>query len=227
MLDTSSRANFKPTAEIDDLDALAKEVSKHLQATTAAAQNFLEHALAAGDALIRAKAQVKHGDWLKWLKSCDLSADTAKRYMKRARHRDELNSARVRNLSLSAALKMVTKPQPANPKPTKKTTAASFDALAWWSSASPEARSRFIDSVGLKPLLAAIPPSWRREAERAVGPGSPRLTTLLQLALSTTSAGEAFNALAAVKRALAANGYDLHDVEIRLDNQNRRFGRAA
>jgi hypothetical protein len=33
MLDTSSRANFKPTAEIDDLDALAKEVSKHLQAS--------------------------------------------------------------------------------------------------------------------------------------------------------------------------------------------------
>ena len=88
MLDTSSRANFKPTAEIDDLDALAKEVSKHLQASAAAAQNFLEHAIAAGDALIRAKAQVKHGDWLKWLKSCDLSADTAERYMKLARHRD-------------------------------------------------------------------------------------------------------------------------------------------
>src|SRR5262245_58900858 len=51
MLDTSSRANFKPTAEIDDLDALAREVSKHLQASAAATQNFLEHAIAAGDAL--------------------------------------------------------------------------------------------------------------------------------------------------------------------------------
>src|SRR5215510_3837549 len=118
MVNTSSRVNFKPAVEIDDLDALAKEVCKHLQASAAAAQNFLEHALAAGDALNRAKGQVKHGDWLKWLKSCDLSADTAERYMKLARHRDELNSARVRNLSLSAALKMVTKPQPANPKPT-------------------------------------------------------------------------------------------------------------
>jgi len=64
MLDTSSRANFKATAEIDDLDALAKEVCKHLQASAAAAQNFLEHALAAGGALIRAKEQVKHGDRL-------------------------------------------------------------------------------------------------------------------------------------------------------------------
>jgi hypothetical protein len=45
MLDTSSRANFKPTAETDDLDALAREVSKHLQASAAAAQNFVEHAM--------------------------------------------------------------------------------------------------------------------------------------------------------------------------------------
>jgi hypothetical protein len=228
MVDTTSRSNFKLTAEIDDLDALAKEVCKHLQASTAAAQNFLEHALAAGDALIRAKAQVKHGDWLKWLKSCDLSADTAERYMKLARHRAELNSARLRNLSLSAALKLVVKKKPVDgPKAKKSRPATHFDALVWWSSASPEARSRFIDGVGLKPLIAAIPPSWRREAQQAVGPVSPRVTTLLQLALSTTSAGEAFNALAAVKRVLAANGYDLHDVEIRLNNQNHRFGRAA
>jgi hypothetical protein len=84
-----------------------------------------------------------------------------------------------------------------------------------------------IDGVGLKPLIAAIPPNWRREAEQVVGPVSPRATTLLQLAPSTTRAGQAFNALAAVKRALGANGDDLHDVEIRLNNQNHRFARAA
>jgi len=111
MLNTSSRVNFKPAVEIDDLDALAKEVCKHLQASATAAQNFLEHALAAGDALIRAKAQVKHGEWLPWLKSCGLGEDTAERYMKLARHRAELNSARVRNLSLSAALKLIAKPK--------------------------------------------------------------------------------------------------------------------
>jgi len=58
-----------------------------------------------------------------------------------------------------------------------------------------------IDGVGLKPLIAAIPPSWRREAEQAVGPVPTLVTALLQLAPSTTSAGEAFSALAAVKRA--------------------------
>jgi Protein of unknown function (DUF3102) len=227
MLDTSSRANFKATAEIDDLDALAKEVCKHLQASAAAAQNFLEHALAAGDALIRAKEQVKHGDWLKWLKSCDLSADTAERYMKLARHRTELNSARVRNLSLSAALKLVTTKKPVGgPKAKKGGPTTHFYALAWWSSASPEARSHFIDGVGLKPLLAAIPSGWRREAEQAIGPVSSRATTLLKLALSTNTDGEALAALAAVKRVLAAGGYDLHDLELHLNN-HRRFSRAA
>jgi hypothetical protein len=228
MVDTTSRANFKLTAEIDDLDTLAKEVCKHLAAGANAAQNFLEHALAAGDALILARAQVRHGDWLKWLKSCDLSADTAERFMKLARHRAELNSARVRNLSLSAALKLVARKKPVDgPKAKKSRPATHFDALAWWSSASPEARSRFIDGVGLKPLLAAIPSSWRREAEQAIGPVSSRATTLLKLALSTNTDSEALAALAAVKGVLAAGRYDLHDVEIRLNNRDRSFGRAA
>ena len=36
-----------------------------------------------------------------------------------------------------------------------------------------------IDGVGLKPLIAAIPPSWRREAEQAVGPVPTLVTALL------------------------------------------------
>jgi len=228
MLDTSSRANFKPTAEIDDLDVLAKAVREHLQASANAAQNFLEHTLDAGDALIRAKAQVKHGEWLPWLKLCDLSADKAERYMKLARHRAELNSAGVRNLSLGAALKLVAKKKPVDrPKAKKSRPVTHSDALAWWSSASPEARSRFIHGVGLKPLLAAIPSSWQREAEQAIGAVSSRATTLLQLALSTNIDAEAIAALADVKQVLAAGRYDLHDVEVRLNNQNRVFGRAA
>src|SRR5262245_26924268 len=180
MLDASSRANFKPTAEIDDLDALAKEVCRHLAASTNAAQNFLEHALAASDALIRAKKQVKPGNRYGWLSVCDLSEDKAQRHMQLAAHRAELDPARVRGLSLRAALKPIGRPQPANSKPKKKKAATSFDALAWWSSASPEARSRFIDGVGLEPLLAAIPPSWRREAKQAIGPVFSRATTLLK-----------------------------------------------
>src|SRR5262249_20050212 len=159
VLHTSSRANFKPTAEIDDLDALAKEVCKHLTASTSAVQNFLEHALAAGAALIRATKKVKPGNWYGWLRSSDLSEDKAQRYMQLAAHRAKLDPARVRGLSLRAALKLIGRPQPANSKPKKRKAATSFDALAWWASASPEARSRFIDGVGLQPLLVSIPPS--------------------------------------------------------------------
>ena len=178
MLDTSSRANFKPTAEIDDLDVLAKAIREHLQASANAAQNYLEHTLDVGDALIRAKAQVKHGEWLPWLKLCDLSEDNAERYMKLARHRAELNSAGVRNLSLSAALKVIAKKKPVDgPKAKKSRPLTHFDPLEWWSSASPEARSRFIEGVGLKPLLAAIPPSWGLEAKQAVEPVSPSVST--------------------------------------------------
>jgi hypothetical protein len=218
--------NSQPNTQ--ELATLAEQVRKHLQASANAAQNFLEHALAAGEALIHAKAQIEHGGWLKWLKSCDLSADRAENYMKLARHRAELNSARVRNLSLSAALKLIAEKKPVEGPKTKKVRPAThFDALTWWSSTSPEARSRFLDGVGLKPLLAAIPLSWRQEADQKIGPVCPRATTLLKLALSTTSTGEAFNALGAVKQALARGGYDLHDIEIHLNNKARRFSHAA
>ena len=226
MLDTSSQANFKPTAEIDDLDVLAKAIREHLQASANAAQNYLDHTLDVGDALIRAKAQVKHGEWLPWLKLCDLNEDKAERYMKLARHRAELNSAGVRNLSLSAALKLIAKKKPVDgPKAKKSRPLTHFDPLMWWSSASPEDRSRFIDGVGLKPLLAAIPPSWRLEAKQAVEPVPPGVSAQFRAALTAPSARAAFNYLTPVRRALAA--YPIHDVEICLKNQNHGFGRAA
>src|SRR5262249_49985253 len=209
MIDTSSRANFNPTAAIDDLDVLAKAVREHLQATANAAQNFLEHTLDAGDALICAKAQVKHGEWLSWLKLCDLNEDKAERYMKLARHRAELNSAGVRNLSLSAALKLVAKKKlVSGPKAKRSTPLTHFDPLEWWSSASPEARSRFIDGVGLKPLLAAIPSSFQREAEQAIaiGPVSARATTLLKLVLKADTGRKRIMVVGALKRELADNG---------------------
>ena len=49
---------------------------------------------------------------VRWLKLCDLSEDKAQRYMKLARHRAELDPARVRNLSLSAALKLIARKKP-------------------------------------------------------------------------------------------------------------------
>lgn len=56
--------------------------------------SMIEHAIRAGEALIEAKAQLRHGEWLPWVAdNFDASEDTAERYMNVAR-----NSARVRNL---------------------------------------------------------------------------------------------------------------------------------
>jgi len=207
VVDTSLRANFKPTAEINDLDALAKEVCRHLAASANATQNFLEHALAVGDALIRARAQIMHGEWLPWLKSCDLGEDTAERYMKLARHRAQLSSARVRNLSLSAALRLIAKAKPTNSNPTKKAKSAIHpELLAWWSRASAEVQYQFIT--------------------QALGQINSRATELLRDALSANADGDVIVALGEMKRMLTACGYDPHDVELHLKDR-RRLRRAA
>src|SRR5215472_16519832 len=73
------------TSQQDNLGALAATVRTAHAGVTLAATNLVEHALAAGDALIAAKAALKidvgHGHWLAWLKNeCDLSEDRAERY---------------------------------------------------------------------------------------------------------------------------------------------------
>ena len=153
-----------------DLDALAQTIRSADQGVAHAVNNMVTAALTAGDALIQAKAQVEHGGWRRYLKdSCDLSEDRAERYMRLARGRDviEANSARVRNLSLTQALKLVDeherKFQPRvsdSPKAPKAAKAVErLNSLAW-SNASPAERTQFVEAVGLDALLAAAPSSW-------------------------------------------------------------------
>jgi Protein of unknown function (DUF3102) len=71
-----------------DLDALAAAANAehHAYQTTQAAA--LEHAMAAGDALIEAKELVGHGRWLRWVaEHCDFTDRTASNYMRLARNR--------------------------------------------------------------------------------------------------------------------------------------------
>ena len=213
MLDTSSQANFKPTAEIDDLDVLAKAIREHLQASANAAQNYLDHMLDVGDALIRAKAQVKHGEWLPWLKLCDLNEDKAERYMKLARHRAELNSAGVRNLSLSAALKLIAKKKPVD-GPRQKSLGPSLTSTR---SCGGQAPLQKLDPASL--TVWGSNRCLRRSRQAGGWKRSRRSnqfllasTSQFRAALSATSAREAFNYLTPVRRALAA--YPIHDVEI-------------
>jgi hypothetical protein len=96
------------------LAELANVVAAEHRHAEAAARKALEHALAAGDALLEAKSAVEHGQWSAWLAANvpDVSARTAQLYMKLARNRGSLDPQRVADLSLRQAAKMVSESKP-------------------------------------------------------------------------------------------------------------------
>lgn len=68
------------------LPMLAAEIRRAHADVQEAAKTAAEHAIAAGHALIEAKALVGHGGWLPWLREhCALAERTAQLYMKIAR----------------------------------------------------------------------------------------------------------------------------------------------
>jgi hypothetical protein len=65
---------------------LAVRIRQELEATRTSLVQAVEHAITAGELLIEAKQQVKHGEWLPWLtENCEISERTAQAYMKLAR----------------------------------------------------------------------------------------------------------------------------------------------
>jgi len=164
-----------------DLAALAATVCKEHEATVLGLRFALEHAMAAGDALLKAKAALKekygHGHWLSWLKhQCNnLSERTARNYMAIAAGRTtvlEANRQRVADLSVRGALDLLKQQrQPsaggirtsrANPKqPT-----VAFGGLAWLTRAPLEERRHAFDGAGARVIAEAIPPSWEMTLAR-------------------------------------------------------------
>jgi hypothetical protein len=100
-------------ARSNSLADLAARISVEHEAATGAVKRGLQHAISAGDLLLEAKAQLKHGQWLPWLESCGLSERTAQRYIRLARNREaiEAKSDNVSDLSVSAALALVSAPR--------------------------------------------------------------------------------------------------------------------
>jgi hypothetical protein len=159
-----------------DLAGLAGTVRTALANATRAGAVMLEHFLTVGDALIAAKDKAGYGNWLTWLRNeCDLSEDAAERYMQLARGRAHLDSARVRNLSLTGALRLIKEAEPSRAqqqapaiRPARNTKGfyAFSDAMAWWAGASIADRRRFINSIGSHGLAEAIPPDWNMRLTR-------------------------------------------------------------
>ena len=87
-------------ARSNSLTDLAARIRIEHEATAAALQRRVMHAMAAGDLLIEAKAQLKHGQWLPWLaKHCVISERTAQLYVKLAKKRTTIEKEQIRNVA--------------------------------------------------------------------------------------------------------------------------------
>jgi Protein of unknown function (DUF3102) len=91
---------------------LAGRIQAEHEAALLSMKRGLQHAIAAGKLLIEAKAQVKHGQWLPWLREhcpASLPERTASLYMRLARHASELEakSATVADLTVRRAVELL------------------------------------------------------------------------------------------------------------------------
>lgn len=151
----------------NDLAARAERTRALMQAGDAAVANGVAFWMDAGDELIAAKEQIPHGGWLKHLEACGIGEDKAERVMFLARHRADLNSARVRNLTIAAALRLIKQQAKHSKKPTAKSDKVKLNSLAW-ADASHEERRQFLEAIGLESVLEAMPPSWREPLRQRV-----------------------------------------------------------
>jgi len=158
-------------------------VLKAAEAAAAAAEGVVTHVLAAGRALIKAKAAVNHGEWTIWLKRhCQVGERQAQRYMKLTENFDQ-NRHSVSDLagqSLRGLMRLLAPPEnppraagssPSFPKTQITSPAAKVEELKpekrttcddiWeaWENATPEERGLFVRCVGPE-ILECIPAEW-------------------------------------------------------------------
>lgn len=95
------------------------------------AQAAIEHARVAGEHLLKAKAALKHGEWLPWLaENVDVSESQAQRYMKVAQNWTAISRAGgMSELTLRGALDSLSKSTPKHAEePTKSRTVRDLPA---------------------------------------------------------------------------------------------------
>jgi hypothetical protein len=100
------------------LGDFAARIREEHAAATAALNNGLRHAIAAGQLLIAAKKQVPHGQWLPWLRDhCGVAERTAQAYARVARGYDG-NPQRAAGLTFRQAVDLLAKANVATARPT-------------------------------------------------------------------------------------------------------------
>jgi len=97
------------------LATLPAKINAEHEAAFGKAREALEHARRAGELLLEAKAALKHGEWLPWVRSnCDFSERTAAAYMRLSREWSTLklkSATAVADLPLRDALQLLAEPQ--------------------------------------------------------------------------------------------------------------------
>jgi DNA modification methylase len=100
--------NQPANAQAATLADLAVRINAEHSEVVRALRLGLSHAIAAGNALLEAKALLKHGQWLPWLNdNCLISERTASLYMRLARHAPDLKSATVADLTIREAVTLI------------------------------------------------------------------------------------------------------------------------
>jgi hypothetical protein len=92
-------------------DLAARILAEHEAAETLQRQS-LERAINAGSLLLEAKARLKHGTWLPWLKErCQVPVRTAQFYMQLANHQAEIRNG-VAHMTVRDAAALIANPTP-------------------------------------------------------------------------------------------------------------------
>jgi hypothetical protein len=115
-----------------DLMELAKQIYLRHTEIVSAKRNIVVQAIEVGELLNQAKARLKHGEWLPWLKdNCMLKERTAERYMHLATNKQKLaevlaaKSVPMSDLeSLNEAVRLISEEEPTETAPATATESA-------------------------------------------------------------------------------------------------------
>jgi hypothetical protein len=157
------------TSEINLAD-VAAIICAELRSENKSGAAVLHHAMAAGDALNIAQANLHRTNltWKRWLReNCLISVRTALVRQQLARHREAIETEIQKAgdyFSIRAALRKITKKSSNKPKPPADVT--SF--LSIWRKADHQTRVAVLDAIGSEGLLGALSQQLRREIERRV-----------------------------------------------------------
>jgi hypothetical protein len=166
-------SNSSCPTEINVLERLAERIRAALEAAWQDRCNALHRALDIGDALIEAQDRVSCG-WKKWLAdNVSLSVRTALLYTRLARHRDEVERqiGEIGELSLRAAVRLISKSQPkiqsdSGSADSETDASAIATAIMGWSDAD---WGEALTELGFERFLQVCPPEWRAKLQRRAG----------------------------------------------------------